>query len=190
VEQLAGATAVLPLAESKMLFAVPQGSGASAVVCLSPEDTPVTLLTLGGEVSGMSVTDGERSLLLTTGGAVLSVELDDTLACGEPAKFAFADGSAAPAPVATDTQGHVYVCTADGVQVLDDEGEPVLLVSLPDAPSGCCFGGAGRSTLFITAGNGVWALTTNVQGVAPPSESFQRRMDKFVAAGDFRHDGW
>eukprot|EP00966_Prymnesium_polylepis_P120002 2772884-Prymnesium_polylepis.1 len=49
---------------------------------------------------------------------------------------------------------------------------------------------AGLSTLFITAGDGVWSVTTNVQGVAPPTDSFRRKMDKYVAAGDFRHAGW
>ena len=92
--------------------------------------------------------------------------------------------------VVADRQGNVYVCAAEGVQVFDEEGEPILLITLPAPPTGCCFGGPGLSTLFITAGNGVWSVGTNVQGVAPPTESFRRKMDKYVAEGDFRHVGW
>ena len=151
------------------------------------------------------------------GGAVLRVPLDTDLTPGAATELVPA--SARAVAVAADRQDNVYACTAEGVQVLDDEGEPIALVSLPAPPTGCCFGGAGGqrataaarvvarsthptlcrnvpsvararaglSTLFITAGDGVWSLTTNVQGAAPPSEAFQRMMDKYVSAGDFRH---
>lgn len=101
-----------------------------------------------------------------------------------------APASTGAAAIAADRQGNVYVCGAGGVTVLDEDGEPMVEIALPAAATGCCFGGPGLSTLFITAGDGVWSVTTNVQGVAPPTDSFRRKMDKYVAAGDFRHAGW
>lgn len=42
----------------------------------------------------------------------------------------------------------------------------------------------------MTARDGVWSVVANEQGIAPPSEQFRKRMDKYVSAGDFRHAGW
>jgi sugar lactone lactonase YvrE len=56
--------------------------------------------------------------------------------------------------------------------------------------SGLCFGGPSLSELLVTAGDTLWSVQTNTQGVSPPSADFMKRMEKMAAEGEFRHVGW
>jgi gluconolactonase len=58
--------------------------------------------------------------------------------------------------------GGVYVYQADGV--------PVAFIATPEVPTNVEFGGPKRSTLYITAGKGLYRIETNLTGyhVWPP----------------------
>ena len=183
------ARAAAAVSADAVLAAVGEGSEGELLV-LRAEEAPVPLLVGCGSVSSVCVGHDESSVLLSVGSTVYRATLNVELtAAAQPVEVA----STAPheaACVATDSLDNVYVCSSAGVQVLDERGEAVQLLSTPEPATSCCFGGAGMSTLFVTAGESVWAVQTNMQGAAPPSEEFMRRMDKLVAAGDFRHVGW
>ncbi|MFK5974534.1 MAG: SMP-30/gluconolactonase/LRE family protein [Flavobacteriaceae bacterium] len=63
-----------------------------------------------------------------------------------------------------DERGNVYL-TGDGVSVFNKNGEQLLHIAVPEKwTANLTFGGADRSTLFITASKGVYTLKMNVSG--------------------------
>jgi gluconolactonase len=56
--------------------------------------------------------------------------------------------------------GHGY----DGVHVFAPSGERIGIIHLPEIPSNCCFGGAKRNRLFITASQSLYAVYVETQG--------------------------
>jgi len=63
-----------------------------------------------------------------------------------------------------DREGNVYL-TGRGVSVFDPQGKKIDHVAV-DEPwtANVCFGGKDRRTLFITAGKGLYAIRTRVEG--------------------------
>ena len=53
----------------------------------------------------------------------------------------------------------------DGVQVFAPDGEKIGLIHLPEGASNLCFGGVKRNRLFVTAGQSVYSLFVETQGV-------------------------
>ena len=133
-------TALLPLSDGKMLVA----SGADGEVSLLGEDgAPLTVLaSSGGLVTSMCATEGEREFLLTVDGAVRIAPLQADL--HQTALNELAPSTIGAVSVATDRQANLYVATEAGIDVIDSEGERILLISLPEAATGCCFGGPGK----------------------------------------------
>ena len=109
---------------------------------------------------------------------------------GQPEEVPLLPPGVGASAVALDRAGNVYVCTPEGVLIGDEGGEPIACVPTPEPATGLCFGGPSLSELYVTTASGAWRLKTATQGVAPPSDQFMKMMDKFVAAGDFRHVGW
>ncbi len=67
-----------------------------------------------------------------------------------------------------DERGNVYITNANGVTAYSPEGEKLLNIPTgEDWTANVCFGGKGRSTLFITASKGFYAMEMNVKGVKP-----------------------
>ena len=65
-----------------------------------------------------------------------------------------------------DTEGNVYL-TGKGVSVYDKAGVKVAQIDVPEPwTANVCFGGKDLSTLFITAGKGLYAVKTRVKGAA------------------------
>lgn len=66
-----------------------------------------------------------------------------------------------------DTEGHVYVTTAWGVQVLDQPGRVVAILNKPQnsALANCVFAGPDLKTLYVTAGDKVFKRRMRRQGV-------------------------
>lgn len=151
-----------------------------------------------GDVRGMCVSDGAKKLYLSLGDGTLAVaELElisarpgfyDSAFCSEPRQLGTADDAAGN--LACDCVSNLYVCTPNGVQVFDDEGEPFLMVETPQPATGCCFGGPTLGALFISAGDTVWRVETNARGVQPPTEALLKQIEKMVGGDDCRHDGW
>jgi len=71
-----------------------------------------------------------------------------------------------------DTAGHIYaaVRSADrfGIRVYDPKGTEVAFIPTPDLPTNCCFGlGDAASTLYITAGKGLYRIPLKIAGYQP-----------------------
>ena len=147
---------------------------------------------------GMCVSDGAKKLYLSLGDGTLAVaELElvsarpgfaDSAFCSEPRPLGTADDAAGN--LACDCVSNLYVCTPNGVQVFDDEGEPFLMVETPQPATGCCFGGPTLGSLFVSAGDTMWRMETNARGVQPPTEALLKQIEKMVGGDDCRHDGW
>jgi gluconolactonase len=64
-----------------------------------------------------------------------------------------------------DDEGNVYL-TGKGVFVFDKTGEQIDHIEIDEGwTANVCFGGHGRSSLFITASKGLYRLRTRVKGV-------------------------
>ena len=65
-----------------------------------------------------------------------------------------------------DEQGNVYL-TGKGVIVFDKSGKKIEQIDIPEGwTANVCFGGREMRTLFITAGQGLYALAMKVKGAA------------------------
>jgi gluconolactonase len=62
-----------------------------------------------------------------------------------------------------DEQGNLYLAR-NAVHVYGADGSKLAEITVPEAPSNVCFGGADRRTLFITARKGLYAIRMNVRG--------------------------
>jgi gluconolactonase len=67
----------------------------------------------------------------------------------------------------SDKDGNVYLTTNRAVLLFDKSGQQIETIAVPEVPSNVCFGGADKSTLFITARTGFYAVKTRVHGVGP-----------------------
>lgn len=50
-----------------------------------------------------------------------------------------------------DGQGNLYLCTKEGILIIDGTGKRMGLIKLETVPANCCFGGRDYKDLFITA---------------------------------------
>lgn len=120
----------------------------------------------------------DESLLVVADSASRSVWsfqvlADGTLANGEPfyrlvlpdegAMKANADG------MAFDVQGFLYVATYQGIQICDQAGRVVAIIDKPSAatPSNVVIGGPDMQTLYVTAGDKVFARHLRRKGFHP-----------------------
>ena len=66
-----------------------------------------------------------------------------------------------------DAAGNVYL-TGKGVLIYNAEGKQIGTIEVPQGwTANVCFGGAEHSTLFITAGSGIYAMPMRVRGASP-----------------------
>ena len=56
------------------------------------------------------------------------------------------------------------VTTASGMQVIDSRGTYLGTIKVPRQPANCAFAGPGKRTLYITAREGLYKLSTLSQG--------------------------
>jgi gluconolactonase len=66
-----------------------------------------------------------------------------------------------------DSEGNVYLTTQRAVVVFDKTGKQLETIAVPEVPANVAFGGSDKSTLFITARTGLYAVKTRVRGVGP-----------------------
>ncbi|MEX0818604.1 MAG: SMP-30/gluconolactonase/LRE family protein, partial [Pirellulaceae bacterium] len=57
-----------------------------------------------------------------------------------------------------DTNGNLYITSGLGIQVYDPQGKLLGIVSFPEQPANCTFGGPGNHTLFVTARTSLYAV--------------------------------
>lgn len=184
---LGAARCAVPARGGRLLVA----SG-DAVVLLRPEAPPCPLMRgeLPAATVSLAISDDARTLHLCTATGVARAALDLDAATAAPAErvpeLAFRGGAA----LAVDVDGSLFVATADGLLVSDEEGEVLLTMPTPSPASDLCFGGQQGSELFFSTGTQLWSVPTSTRGVRPPSAAFLRAIDKQTAAGEFRHAGW
>jgi gluconolactonase len=68
-----------------------------------------------------------------------------------------------------DTEGHLYVTTAQGLQICDQPGRVVAIINKPQAGplSNVIFAGPDLQTLYVTAGDKVFRRQVRRKGVLP-----------------------
>lgn len=57
-----------------------------------------------------------------------------------------------------DEAGNLWLCTKEGIIVIDDRGRRLKKIELPAIPANCCWGGRNKKELFITARQFVFLL--------------------------------
>lgn len=67
-----------------------------------------------------------------------------------------------------DEAGNLWTSAADGVHCIDPEGCHLGTILVPTAISNLCFGGRHHSRLFLCGGDTLFAIYTNVRGIARP----------------------
>lgn len=65
-----------------------------------------------------------------------------------------------------DAAGNVYLTLGKAVTVFDRGGKKVATIDVPENCTNVCFGGKGMTTLFITAGTGLYSIPMTVRGAA------------------------
>jgi gluconolactonase len=68
--------------------------------------------------------------------------------------------------LAVDSQGNLYLAApaVKAIQVVSPAGKTLGLISVPENPSNCDFGGKDLRTLYITAQKSLYAVPTEVKG--------------------------
>ena len=66
--------------------------------------------------------------------------------------------------MAIDREGRVYVTAATGVQMFDRAGEYLGNIPVPRKPTNVAFSGPGKSTLYITAREGLYRIRMLARG--------------------------
>jgi gluconolactonase len=67
--------------------------------------------------------------------------------------------------LALDREGRIYITTIKGVQVFDRDGQYLGTIAIARQPANVAFGGPDKRTLYITAREGLYQLSTLSQGV-------------------------
>jgi hypothetical protein len=188
LESLAPVSCVAQLSAARLLAGTVDGQ----VLLLSPDAPPKPLIAgFQTPVTAACLSADERKLYLCSGGLVACATIDlDEAKCSAPEYLSSLPADAAVVDVAADTAGNLYVCGKDGVLVVDETGDAMLQVELPQPATGLCFGGSTNNELVVTAGETVWSIKTNTQGAKPASPEFVNMIDKLAAQGDYRHVGW
>ncbi len=57
-----------------------------------------------------------------------------------------------------DRAGNLWLCAKEGIVVLNSSGERLAKIELPSIPTNCCWGGAKKSDLLITARENIFFL--------------------------------
>ncbi|HPS55338.1 MAG TPA: SMP-30/gluconolactonase/LRE family protein, partial [Sedimentisphaerales bacterium] len=72
-----------------------------------------------------------------------------------------------------DSRGNIYLTSqpVSSVLVINQKGEQIAQIQVPEPPANVCFGGPANKTLFITAVTGLYSVDTNVEGVKRESSS-------------------
>ena len=57
-----------------------------------------------------------------------------------------------------DRKGNLYLCTKEGILIVDERGKRLGLISFPTIPANCCWGGADGNDLFVTARENIFLI--------------------------------
>jgi len=63
-----------------------------------------------------------------------------------------------------DVQGNLYLTTDLGIQVVSPQGKLLGIISIPEQPANCTFGGKEKKTLIATCRTGLYAVDMPIAG--------------------------
>ncbi len=69
-----------------------------------------------------------------------------------------------------DVKGNIYATAGQGktagVTIFNPDGKKIDFVATPETPTNCCFGGADRKMLYVTAGRSLYRVQLTIEGYA------------------------
>ncbi len=106
--------------------------------------------------------DGQR-LYIADSGKSNRVGAYDVLPAGtlSPAIYWLTGGSDG---MRVDTAGNLYTTTKEGVRIYAPGGKQIGLITFPEHPANCAFGGPDHKTLFATARTGLYSIPMKIAG--------------------------
>ena len=143
-----------------------------AVYRIDPDGKVTKLDTTAKKPNGLALSPDGKTLYVADSGPTRSVLLALTIqpdgSLGKPRTLKdFGNGRgidgltvAADGSIVAAAGGGILA----GVYVYSPDGVPLGFVATPEAPSNVEFGGPNRSTLYITAGKGLYRVETNLKG--------------------------
>lgn len=103
-------------------------------VCLTPDEKELYLCSNKPFEKFISVHDAETLQFKR----ILAEEASDGIKC--------------------DVHGHVYLCSKEGVILLNSEGKRLAVIGFPTVPANCCWGGEAKKDLFVCARENVFLI--------------------------------
>ena len=114
--------------------------------------------------NGVALSPDER-VLYVADTAAREVRAYDVAADGSTSgERVFASDTRNADGMTIDAHGNLYVSTSDGVAVFAPDGDRWGTIPIPQVPANCAFGGEDRRTLYVTAGDALYAVRLDVQG--------------------------
>ena len=139
---------------------------AGPVYFIAADRTVKRLITNLAQPNGILLSTDEKTLyVLYNQPTLVAFPITAPGQLGEPKTFPL-QGTSGGDGMTLDTQGNLYVTrpNLNGVQVLKPTGESLGLLTFPEAPSNCTFGGADMKTLFVTARTSVYTARMQTIG--------------------------
>ncbi len=57
-----------------------------------------------------------------------------------------------------DRRGNIFLCTKEGILIINEAGKRLALISLSTIPANCCWGEDAGNDLFITARENIFLI--------------------------------
>lgn len=116
-----------------------------------------------GSPNGIALSPDETLLYVAddASGNVQRFDVDSGGATGSATLFTNVPGADG---MAMDCAGNLYVTAQGAVRVFEPDGTELGSIAVAEKPSNCAFGGDDRTTLFITAQDGVYSVELAVPG--------------------------
>jgi gluconolactonase len=139
---------------------------------IDPDGGVERLETTASKPNGLAISPDGKTLYVSDNGpkrrVLLAVDLGDDGKVSNPRVLHdFGDGRGIDGMTVT-TDGRIVATAGSsakaGVYVFTPKGEPAGFVATPETPTNVEFGGAERNVLYITAGKGLYRVSTTMMG--------------------------
>jgi gluconolactonase len=160
------------VSDPRYVGAEPRALEDEAVYRIDPDGTVAQLATTASKPNGLAVSpDGTRLYVSDSGpkrAALLALDLDPAGVVARPRVLKdFGNGRGIDGLTVT-ADGQIVAAAGAGilagVYVYAPDGIPLAFIATPEAPTNVEFGGPRRTTLYITAGRGLYRIETTLTG--------------------------
>jgi gluconolactonase len=118
--------------------------------------------------NGMALSANQQTLYLADSGPrtlwIYDVAPDGALRNGHLFADMSSDKTGVPDGLKTDEDGNIWVAGPHGIWVFNGRGDHLGIVTLPETPSNCCWGGDDFRDLYVTDHGSVYRIETHVKG--------------------------